>query len=151
MTFYFYALVRVYKNSGSKSFTLRIRKAKISEPILHSILGLIGLAMGFFLSFIFYMICNICYAFNDDTFGILNFINTVFFVDIDECSANPNVCQYGSCDNTLGSFTCKCEEGYSVKIGEGPGCTDDDECLLGTYDCDVNADCINTDVSFFLD
>lgn len=65
--------------------------------------------------------------------------------DIDECSANPNVCQYGSCDNTLGSFTCKCEEGYSVKIGEGPGCTDDDECLLGTYDCDVNADCINTD------
>lgn len=64
--------------------------------------------------------------------------------DIDECST-PSICQNGECDNTLGSYKCRCEEGYSVKPDqEGPGCTDDDECLLGTFNCDVNADCTNT-------
>ena len=63
--------------------------------------------------------------------------------DIDECTT-AGMCQNGECDNTLGSYKCRCEEGYSVKSDEEPGCTDDDECLLGTFNCDANADCVNT-------
>ena len=54
------------------------------------------------------------------------------------------MCLNGECDNTLGSYNCRCEDGYSVKPDEGPGCTDDDECLMGTLNCDPNADCNNT-------
>jgi len=71
----------------------------------------------------------------------------IFFVDIDECKQNKNICGAGECHNTLGSFQCRCEEGYSVKPEGGLQCTDDDECYLGTYDCDENADCLNTPVS----
>lgn len=63
--------------------------------------------------------------------------------DIDECTT-AGMCLNGECDNTLGSYKCRCEEGYSVK-DDGPGCTDDDECLLGTFNCDVNAECNNTE------
>lgn len=70
----------------------------------------------------------------------------MFVVDIDECAQNPSICGNGDCINTLGSFHCRCEDGYSVKPGEGPSCSDDDECYLGSYTCDVNADCINNPV-----
>lgn len=65
--------------------------------------------------------------------------------DIDECATSSSMCKNGECDNTLGSFKCRCEDGYSVKADEDdPGCTDDDECLLGTFNCDANAECTNT-------
>lgn len=51
--------------------------------------------------------------------------------------------------NTIGSFLCRCEEGYSPKPGGGPACSDDDECELGTFNCDINSDCINNPVSIF--
>lgn len=76
--------------------------------------------------------------------------SSLFFSDIDECKENPNVCGAGECVNTLGSFHCRCEEGYSVKPDGGPQCTDEDECYLGTYICDENADCINNPVSMKL-
>ena len=66
--------------------------------------------------------------------------------DVDECEMEEDMCENGECDNTLGSFMCRCEEGYSAKPGSGPGCTDDDECELGSYNCDMNADCINSPV-----
>lgn len=49
--------------------------------------------------------------------------------------------------NTIGSFLCRCEEGYSPKPEAGPACSDDNECELGTFNCDVYADCINNPVS----
>ena len=58
------------------------------------------------------------------------------------------MCENGSCDNTLGSYQCRCEEGYSVQPEDGPGCTDIDECLLETYNCDENAECENTEGGF---
>ncbi|XP_022906889.2 fibrillin-2-like [Onthophagus taurus] len=69
-------------------------------------------------------------------------------LDIDECRHNPNICGSGECVNTLGSFWCRCEEGYSVKPDEGPTCTDEDECYLGTYNCHANADCLNNPGSY---
>lgn len=68
--------------------------------------------------------------------------------DVDECKQNPSICGNGECINTLGSFQCRCEDGYSVKPDEGPSCSDDDECYLGTYSCHINADCINNPVRY---
>ena len=39
------------------------------------------------------------------------FIITVFNVDIDECSEDTNGCSQ-ICNNTEGSFTCGCNDGY---------------------------------------
>jgi len=56
------------------------------------------------------------------------------------------VCGNGVCSNTIGSFSCRCEEGYSAKLDSGPTCTDEDECEMGTHRCDLNAACINNPV-----
>jgi len=37
--------------------------------------------------------------------------------DIDECRADPELCQPGLCKNTYGSYYCECQQGYSVKQG----------------------------------
>lgn len=56
------------------------------------------------------------------------------------------MCGNGVCSNTIGSFSCRCEEGYSAKLDSGPTCTDEDECEMGTHRCDLNAACINNPV-----
>jgi len=35
-----------------------------------------------------------------------------FITDIDECNIMRGVCGNGTCQNTNGSFTCDCEEGF---------------------------------------
>lgn len=42
--------------------------------------------------------------------------------DVDECELNANICVFGECENTKGSFICHCDVGYSVKKGSS-GCT----------------------------
>lgn len=34
--------------------------------------------------------------------------------DIDECSQLPEICTFGTCSNTEGSFICLCPEGYQI-------------------------------------
>jgi len=65
---------------------------------------------------------------------------------IDECRADPGNCGPGRCENTLGSFMCRCDDGFSVRPELGPSCVDEDECLMGNYICSHNAECINTEV-----
>ena len=56
-----------------------------------------------------------------------------------------NLCLNGRCINSLGSYACECDVGYSVKPETGnPGCTDDDECDLGNDECSIYALCRNT-------
>lgn len=39
--------------------------------------------------------------------------------DIDECTEFPGMCSDGRCKNTVGGFSCKCNQGYGIKcIGE---------------------------------
>ena len=60
---------------------------------------------------------------------------------IDECS-NQGACPVSAvCINTQGSFICQCNNGF-----EGHLCTDVDECSTNAAGCDMNADCINTDL-----
>jgi Calcium binding EGF domain. len=54
----------------------------------------------------------------------------------------------GKCENTLGSFKCLCDDGYSIKEELEDGCTDDDECELNLYHCDPRAECQNTNGSY---
>lgn len=41
--------------------------------------------------------------------------------DIDECSSQNPPCQNGRCLNTIGSFRCSCQSGYSVSL-DGRSC-----------------------------
>ena len=50
----------------------------------------------------------------------LFFYQILFFLDIDECSASPSVCDINAiCSNTRGSYNCICRAGYS---GDGKTC-----------------------------
>lgn len=79
-------------------------------------------------------------------------------VDLNECTSGAAKCSSNAvCENSEGSFTCTCKEGYQ---GDGktcclPGytisngtCQDIHECNLGVDDCDDNANCSNTTGSY---
>ena len=70
----------------------------------------------------------------------------IFFVwtDIDECSTGNNNCARapnGTCTNTIGSYNCSCNPGYT---GDGRTCVDIDECITGANNCSINSNCRNT-------
>lgn len=63
--------------------------------------------------------------------------------DINECEETLNICGNGECENMLGSYHCRCEEGYAMHPDK-KGCNDIDECDLGTNQCDTNVSTIET-------
>ena len=68
----------------------------------------------------------------------------MIILDINECATiNGNCPQL--CNNTVGSFTCGCNEGYLLS-SDGRSCMDINECSSNTHDCQQN--CINTIGSF---
>uniref|UniRef100_A0A2I3HRT3 Adhesion G protein-coupled receptor E5 n=1 Tax=Nomascus leucogenys TaxID=61853 RepID=A0A2I3HRT3_NOMLE len=65
--------------------------------------------------------------------------------DVDECQQNPRLCKsYGTCVNTLGSYTCQCLPGFKIKPEDPKLCTDVDECSSGQHQCDNSTVCFNT-------
>ena len=63
-----------------------------------------------------------------------------FHSDINECAVNNGGCQH-ECKNTLGSFMCRCSDGYFEDILDPSKCIDIDECAEGMPAC---FDCFNT-------
>uniref|UniRef100_K7FVA0 Adhesion G protein-coupled receptor E1 n=1 Tax=Pelodiscus sinensis TaxID=13735 RepID=K7FVA0_PELSI len=63
--------------------------------------------------------------------------------DIDECSPVPSVCDlHSSCVNTVGSYSCQCQPGYS---SPGALCSQDiDECSQNSSICGLHSSCVNT-------
>ena len=52
-------------------------------------------------------------------------------LDIDECLDIDSCDENAKCNNTVGSFICKCNLGYSQNV---LGCQNIDECLLNPCD-----------------
>ena len=78
--------------------------------------------------------------------------------DIDECTAGTHNCHPDAqCNNTGGSFTCRCLDGYrdapeffkrnmnnNSNVSQGVECVDIDECAENTHTCHLHALCNNT-------
>ncbi|XP_066038029.1 fibrillin-2 isoform X1 [Chamaea fasciata] len=69
-----------------------------------------------------------------------------FYKDINECKVFPGMCMNGKCRNTIGSFKCRCNSGFTLDIEER-NCTDIDECRISPDLCGSGA-CVNTPGSF---
>ncbi|XP_011808790.1 PREDICTED: CD97 antigen [Colobus angolensis palliatus] len=64
--------------------------------------------------------------------------------DVDECQQNPRLCKsYGTCVNTLGSYTCQCLPGFKFKPEDPKLCTDVNECTSGQNPCHSSTHCLN--------
>uniref|UniRef100_A0A8C2J4J2 Fibrillin 2b n=1 Tax=Cyprinus carpio TaxID=7962 RepID=A0A8C2J4J2_CYPCA len=65
--------------------------------------------------------------------------------DINECEVMPNLCKNGQCINSVGSFRCHCNVGYTNDF-TGTSCVDMDECSQSPKPC--NFLCKNTEGSY---
>ncbi|ETN71406.1 calcium binding EGF domain protein, partial [Necator americanus] len=67
--------------------------------------------------------------------------------DVDECEKFAgHVCDLSAeCKNTIGSFICKCKEGFELAT-DGRRCEDINECERGTAQCEQK--CINIPGSY---
>ncbi|XP_066459257.1 fibrillin-2 [Eleutherodactylus coqui] len=72
-----------------------------------------------------------------------------FYKDINECKAFSGICTNGKCRNTIGSFKCKCNNGFALDMEER-NCTDIDECRISPDVCGSGT-CVNTPGSFECD
>ncbi|XP_072041696.1 uncharacterized protein [Amphiura filiformis] len=72
--------------------------------------------------------------------------STTIAADINECTNGEHNCHDdATCTNTMGSFSCECNSGYS---GDGTVCIDINECTDGEHNCHDDATCTNTMGSF---
>ena len=64
--------------------------------------------------------------------------------DIDECDMEIRFCGKLQCENTVGTYTCGCRDGFeTVRDGNTTACVDIDECL-NEYSCPGIASCQNS-------
>ena len=66
--------------------------------------------------------------------------------EIDECSLMPGVCGRGRCMNTVGSYSCDCDPGFTLDR-DSHSCVDINECS-DSAPCSGLAQCTNTQVDY---
>ncbi|RXN13923.1 fibrillin-1 [Labeo rohita] len=71
------------------------------------------------------------------------------YKDINECKVFQSICIHGKCRNTIGSFRCRCDNGFALDTNE-QNCTDIDECVISPDVCG-HGTCVNTLGSFQCD
>ena len=64
-----------------------------------------------------------------------------YLIDIDECSDGTSGCSQ-LCTNTIGSYTCTCDNGYQL-TNDNHTCTDIDECTVNNGGCEKTCHNIN--------
>lgn len=69
-----------------------------------------------------------CLVFHDITLSMC-----VSVLDLNECTAKPGVCKNGRCENTIGSYRCKCDQGFVANPTQT-------ECI-GTHLVSVHVSC----------
>ena len=67
------------------------------------------------------------------------------FLDINECSEGISGCNQ-ICSNTLGSYTCICQNGYQLDT-DNHTCIDINECAVNNGGCEQS--CVNTIGSYY--
>jgi hypothetical protein len=77
--------------------------------------------------------CNCATGFTDDGMAC---------ADVDECATDNGGCAQ-TCTNSTGSFTCSCDEGYTLNT-DGLTCDNIDECTEGTDTCAGSSTCSDT-------
>ena len=69
------------------------------------------------------------------------------WINLKKCFTLPDyrTChQDATCDNTIGSYICTCNDGYRGEAIGPEGCEDIDECLINNGGCQIlHADCNN--------
>ena len=65
--------------------------------------------------------------------------------DIDECRNSTNKCGDAQCKNTLGSYKCHCDPGFTLRSTSNGSirCDDQNECQLELDQCDQYSECLN--------
>ncbi len=73
----------------------------------------------------------------------------VDFADVNECLVFPDMCINGRCKNSVGGYTCRCNQGYAIDE-HGVACSDINECdILGKSGvCGANGTCVNVPGGF---
>ena len=72
-------------------------------------------------------------------------IDTVVFNVIPPVLILKSIIANNVCVNTVGGFYCKCDSGFDRTTGL---CTDKNECMDQTHNCDKNAYCVNREPDF---
>nr|XP_018669649.1 uncharacterized protein LOC104266258 isoform X1 [Ciona intestinalis] len=87
------------------------------------------------------------------SFGVYSCACTASFmgptceIDVDECLTNP--CHsLATCTNTVGTFICTCNAGYTGDGLAAGTCANINECTLPSHNCHANAACTDTIGSF---
>ena len=63
--------------------------------------------------------------------------------DIDECNMGIKFCRQLQCENTVGTYTCGCRDGFKTLVKNNEyACVDENECRNRNV-CPINADCKN--------